>query len=257
MRAKDEFVLMREANDTEKYKIKLLSFFLYVPVAQLSSVTFSEIERVLASKSVAMHYRAIEIRNVNLTAGKEEYNSDNLFLSDCPCRIVICFVEAKNKLGSYDRNPFDFQRSWEYTVPDSDNSEVQISEREKYLEKKLLDFEKQLEYFKNCVSFVQENEIPTASKGKGKKKNDQSHDSNIFERLRSSFSGPRNENEDSSLRSEPRQSSSQSNRSTPPPPYPDQSQSTATKKTVYIKQVELFLNGAPLDQVDCRETGNV
>ena len=91
---------MREASDTDDYDVKLLSCFLYVPVAQLSSTTFSEIERVLTNKSVAIHYRKIEIRTVDLTPGKEEYNSENLFSSDLPCRIVLCFVEANNKNGA-------------------------------------------------------------------------------------------------------------------------------------------------------------
>jgi len=55
VRAKDDFCIYKEDADTDDYKIKLLSCFLYVPVAQLSSTTFSEIERVLTAKSVAIH----------------------------------------------------------------------------------------------------------------------------------------------------------------------------------------------------------
>ena len=136
-------MLLRQSTDTDTYKLKLLSCFLYVPIAQLSSVSFSEIERVLTSKSVAIHYRKIEIRMLSLSAGKEEYNSENLFASDCPCRIVICFLKSKNKTGSYDLNPFDFRRSWEVTVNSVSSQDPAVTEREKYLEKKLLDFEKQ------------------------------------------------------------------------------------------------------------------
>ena len=258
VRAKDEFVILRESTDKDIYKVKLLSCFLYVPVAQLSSGTFSEIERVLSTKSTAIHYRKIEIRNVSLIKGKEEYNSDNLFLSDCPCRIVICFIESKNKTGSFDLNPFDFKRSWKVTVNSSLESS-QVSERERYLEKRLLDFEKQLAYFKSCVTLVQVNETDSSSKGKGRGKKSNNTpaadgSSSIFERLRSSFSGP-NENETDSVRSEPRQSSSRSNVSTPPPPYGTIDDTGATTKTIYIKQVQLLLNGAPLDQVESRETG--
>ena len=90
---------MKDPTDNENYKVKLLSCFLYMPIAQLSSTTFSEIERVLTSKTVAIHYRKIEIRTLSLVAGKEEYNSENLFSSDCPCRIVICFIESKTNVS--------------------------------------------------------------------------------------------------------------------------------------------------------------
>ena len=86
VRSSDDFVLMKDSSDTTNYKVKLLSCFLYVPIAQLSSLTFSEIEKVLVAKSVAIHYRKIEMRQLSLIAGKEEYNSENLFPSDLPCR---------------------------------------------------------------------------------------------------------------------------------------------------------------------------
>ena len=240
---------MREKTDTEAYQVKLLSCFLYVPVAQLSSTSFSEIERVLTSKSVALHYRKIEIRNLNLVAGKEEYNSDNLFTTDCPCRIIICFIESKNKTGSLDLNPFDFKRSWQVTSSVSSPSD-HLSEKEIFLEKKLLDFEKQLAFFKSCVNLVSVDETNTQSKGKGRgKKSKPTEDpipsTSLFNRLRSSFSGPQQDaqSEHSEGQSEASASSSA------PPTYLE-----ATTKTIYIKQVQLLLNGTPLDQIDCRET---
>lgn len=254
---------MKQATDTEKYKFKILNCFLYVPIAQLSSTTFSEIERVLTSKSVAIHYRKIEIRNISLVAGKEEYNSESLFASDCPCRIVICFLESKKKTGSPLLNPFDFRRSWTVTVS-SNADEVQVSQREKYLEEKLLDFEKQLAFFKSCVTLasIDETTTQTSTKGKGRgKRSDQTQQqpqppsqSSFFDRFRTSFSGPSGANADSqSVHSEQQSTSHQSQHSgNDPPSYAD---ATATTKTVYIKQVDLLLNGAPLDQLDTRETG--
>jgi hypothetical protein len=251
---------MREATDTENYKIKLLSCFLYVPVAQLSSATFSEIERVLTAKSVAIHYRKIEIRNISLVAGKEEYNSENLFSNDLPCRIVICFIQSKNKTGDLNLNPFDFRRKWKYTV-NSQQEQSHISEREKFLEQKLLDFEKQLAFFKSCVTLVAVDETqPQTSKGKGrgKKTTTQSEGDqpSFFTRLRSSFSDPTATQDNQSVYSDTEApgTSSQTGSEPQPPPY---SSLEATEKTVYIKQVDLLLNGASLDQIDTRETGNL
>ena len=247
---------MREKTDTEAYQVKLLSCFLYVPVAQLSLTAFSEIERVLTSKSVAIHYRKIEIRNLNLVAGKEEYHSDNLFTTDCPCRVIICFIESKNKTGSLDLNPFDFKRSWQVTTS-SVTSNEQLSEKERFLEQKLLDFERQLSYFKSCVNLVSVDETATNSqvkgKGRGKKSKPTETESpvpstSIFNRLRSSFSAPQQDTQ-----SEHSEGQSEASGISSPPP-PSYWEATATTKTIFIKQVQLLLNGTPLDQIDCRET---
>ena len=237
---------------------------MYVPVAQLSSTTFTEIERVLTTKNVAIHYRRVEIRNISLVSGKEEYNSENLFSSDCPCRIVICFVESKNKTGNIHLNPFEFRRKWTVTVSESAETS-HLSERERFLEKKLLDFEKQLAFFKSCVTLVPVGDppptsTPSTSKGKGRgKKSNQTDEiaetppqsSSFLDRFRSSFSAPQTQ-EDERNSVHGASTSSQSNISSPP----GYSEAVgATTKTVYIKQVELLLNGAPLDQIETRKTG--
>ena len=257
---------MKDPTDNENYKVKLLSCFLYMPIAQLSSTTFSEIERVLTSKTVAIHYRKIEIRTLSLVAGKEEYNSENLFSSDCPSRIVICFIESKNKTGSPTLNPFHFKRAWTVTV--SANAEdTHGTERERYLEQKLLDFEKQLAFFKSCVTLVSVDESPTTSKGKGRGKRsapatqaEPQSQSSFFDRFRPSFSAP-NAGTNSDNQSEAGASTSrQSASSNEPPSYTQATQGAqagGTEKTVFIKQVDLLLNGAPLDQLDSRETGKI
>ena len=267
-RSSDEFLLLTPDADTETYKVKLLSCFLYVPVAQLSSTTFTEIERVLTTKNVAIHYRKVEVRNISFVSGKEEYNSENLFSSDCPCRIVICFIESKNKTGNIHLNPFEFRRKWTVTV--SEGTEVsQASERERFLERKLLDFEKQLAFFKSCVTLVPVGDTPASApstskgKGRGKKSNptvpetptQATQGSSFLDRFRSSFSGPsvlQPEQSDERNSVHGASTSSQSNASSPP----GYSEAVgATTKTVYIKQVELLLNGAPLDQIETRKTG--
>ena len=111
-RSDDAFVIMSLATDTEKYKLKILNISLFVPVAQLSSQVFQEINSILVRKNepkaVGIHYRRIEVRPISLPRNKEEYNSDGLFTdSDLPCKIVICFVKTKNKVGDYQTNPFD------------------------------------------------------------------------------------------------------------------------------------------------------
>ena len=258
-RADDAFVLLRQKGDTENYQLKVLNCNLYVPIAQLAAPTYNELSRLLTERSVPLHFRRIEIIPLSLNSGKEEYNSDNLFPSEIPCRIVIAFVVSKNKTGSYDTNPFEFNRKWKVKVqvnkPQStDALSTNLSEREKQLEAKVLEFQRQLELFKSCLD---PNLLSSASKtsknsGRGRKNRSDS----IFTRLRQSLGG---QDETRSLTSENsvRPSTSCGQEASLPPRYSDIEEPTLpsaeVEKTIYIKAVELFLNGAPLDQIDTRK----
>ena len=87
-RADDAFVILSQEGDNEKYKLKILNIALFVPVAQLSSSVFSQINSIMTSKSdpkaIGIHYRRVEVRPFSLPRNKLEYNSDGLFCdSDC------------------------------------------------------------------------------------------------------------------------------------------------------------------------------
>ena len=111
-RSDDSFIIMSKADDEEKYRMKILNIALFVPVAQLSSAVFQEINTIMTRKNepkaIGIHYRRIEVRPISLPRNKEEYNSDGLFTdSDLPCKIVICFVETGSKIGNFHKNPFE------------------------------------------------------------------------------------------------------------------------------------------------------
>jgi hypothetical protein len=103
-KSENNFVIMKQKGDTEKYKLKFLNICLYVPVAQLSQTVFNEISSVLSRKEepneIALHHRRIEVRPITIVKNKIEFYSDSLFPeSDLPCRIVLCFIETDAKNG--------------------------------------------------------------------------------------------------------------------------------------------------------------
>ena len=111
-RSDDAFIFMTLDADDEKYRLKILNIALFVPVAQLSSQVFSEINSIMTRKNepkaIGIHYRRTEVRPISLPRNQEKYNSDGLFTdSDLPCKIVLCFVKTKSKIGDYHTNPFD------------------------------------------------------------------------------------------------------------------------------------------------------
>ena len=151
-RADDSFVIFSKADDTEKYKLKILNISLYVPVAQLAAPVFHELNSILTRKNepkaVGIHYRRLEVRPYSMARNKVEYNSDGLFCDEeIPCRLVIGFVLTKSKVGDRHLNPFEFARSWSVEVPNTNEIQRSLSEREIYLEQKLLAIEAKFQSF--------------------------------------------------------------------------------------------------------------
>lgn len=88
-RTSDEFFLLTQETDTEKYKVKILNIALYVPVAQLSQTVYNQISTLHAKQDVAIHFRRLEVRPFSLNRNSEEYNSNNLFVEEIPCRLIL------------------------------------------------------------------------------------------------------------------------------------------------------------------------
>jgi hypothetical protein len=113
-RSSDEFFILSQSTDTEKYKVKILNICLIVPVAQLSQTVYNQISTLHAKEDVAIHYRRLEVRPFSLNRNSEEFNSNNLFVEEIPCRIAICFIETSSKNGKYHANPFNFVSIQQY-----------------------------------------------------------------------------------------------------------------------------------------------
>lgn len=223
-KAPSAFVLTKPSSDSEKYIFKINAVNLYVPVAQLSLPVFNQLNSLHAEKSVSIHYRKTEVREVPLPKDKVEYVSDNLFPDDVPCRIVVCLIKNDRKLGNY-QNPYDFRRHWEVvsraqTVTENDDNVLR--ERISQLEQTLSMF------LEDSVS------EPSPSRGKGKGKRSTSFAKQLMNRFRQS----RPEDDGAST------SSHASSQPSLPPPYTEV-QVDATKR-IYVRKIELLLNGSPL-----------
>jgi len=188
-RASDDFVLMKAATDTEDYQLELLHCNLFVPIAQLSTALFSEIGSTFAHRSISLHFRRVEVRQISLPREKEEYCSDILFTDDMPCRIVVCFIPSKNKTGEQTSNPFDFQRSW--PIPPKEE-ETDNTSRERQLEQKLNSMQEKLQRFESFLDLDDEmlrqiEEFQSSKKstsGRGKRSQSFQGPSTFFGRLR-------------------------------------------------------------------------
>jgi len=250
-RSRDDFLLMKKSDDTENYKLELLECNLFIPIAQLSAPLFSEIGSAFSHQSINIHFRRIEIRPISLPKDKEEYSSDLLFQDDMPCRIVICFIESKNKTGDQTLNPFDFQRHWKKVSLGQGHANLELSLRERLLEEKLNAMQQKLDKFQSFLDLDSEmlrqiEEFQANRKspsGRGKRSQSFQGSSSIFTRLRNTFTTEQQEI------SSPTPSTSRGTR-TPPPTYEETESNLNATINVHVKRVCLELNGAPVDQID-------
>lgn len=133
-------------------------------------------------------------------------------------------------MGNYE-NPFEFRRSWDVATEVEES--VSVQSREQILEEKLNRLERTLQRVLENQAFDKASE--STSKGKGKGKNTRS----FLSRFRRTEDQISSHSDDSEERPPPYTENDESH-GYGPPPGPVQ-----TKK-IYVKKVELLLNGAPL-----------
>lgn len=135
-------------------------------------------------------------------------------------------------MGNY-KNPFEFRRHWD--VPAA-QANFLVQNREQFLEEKLNQLERTLQLV------IERNSTAASSKGKGRgKRSNNQPGSSFLNRLRN-FQ-PR----------QPSSSSENSDSQDEPPPYSERDEpgpfgppGPVVTKRIFIKKVELLLNGAPL-----------
>jgi len=141
-------------------------------------------------------------------------------------------MKNERKLGNYE-NPYEFRRFWDVAKV---GIEFLHMNREQFLEAKLQNLERTLQ-------LVLEGQTSLIGKGKGRGKRSQpnaSNSSSFFGRFRSS----------QNTQNEPSTSSSTSNiEDDDPPPYDDIQGDT---KRIFVRKIELLLNGSPLGMNNVR-----
>lgn len=116
-RSSDEFFLMCDAADSEKYKAIITTCNLYVPVAWMQLEMLRELEVRLPKETVKYHFRRWSVRQMGIPRNKSDFYSDSLFSeSENPVRIFFMIVESDSYNGNYHKNPFNLARKWSYTV---------------------------------------------------------------------------------------------------------------------------------------------
>ena len=112
-RSRDEFYLLSQESDTEKYKVKLLNVVLYCPIGIMSDRLTQEIYAKWEHTPIKYYYTRTVVKSLTMPLSKAEFLSDNLFPeSEAPVRVFVMLVESDAYLGKLSKSPFAFQRKW-------------------------------------------------------------------------------------------------------------------------------------------------
>lgn len=201
-----------------------------------------------------------------------------------PCRLILVFVDTEAKIGNYNKNPYEFNRKWTYTVEERE-PEIK-SHSEQSFEDRMQKLEKQFELFSKQYARDIESDTDTQSTSNQSQSDESQINSQPIQptnelisleakkRLRSFFNS-RVQSESSQF--DPTFSCENFERQSENPPTPAPSSRTRsqgsftsdsfhtpnssfgaklkkTTKTVFIQKIEVLLNSTPIDQIEDNQT---
>lgn len=236
-RSSDEFVLMKKPTDNEKYKVKFKKISLYIPIGHLAEGVYHEFNSLLTktidNKPVVIPYRKIEIFPVTIPRNSAVYHSQLLFSDDMPVRVVIVFLESSRKTGEYSTNPFYFKRKWTVKkLQTEEASQNESSDETIALKRRLAEIEQ-----------LNRELISRLEKGKGPKRGK----STRGRATRSSQPFPAPSTSQGKYVEFYEDTGSVTSGNSTTDSFRDVGDDT---KDVWLKKVNLILNGAPVDQLE-------
>ena len=99
--------------DTNKYKLLLTSCSLFVKVGTMSEPIYRELSARFEKEDLKYQYRKVIVKAITVPPFNQEFLTGNLFPdSETPFRIHFFLVKSEAKNGSYKTNPFGFYRKW-------------------------------------------------------------------------------------------------------------------------------------------------
>jgi len=151
-RAADDFYLMKNKDDTEKYRAIVTSLNLFVPVAFVQKELMDQFIARWPKEPVHYNFRRHSIMTLSVPRNKLEYYSDKLFPeSENPVRVYFFIVDSEAERGSMIKNPFEFRRKWTGKYDKASGIELQqrleMSRLEQKIELQSRKSEKMLENF--------------------------------------------------------------------------------------------------------------
>ena len=104
----DQFLLM-SFEQAPSYKLQVQEMRWFVRKVELAKNISMAIESTLLKNSIRYPIRRVEVRAVQIDAGRRDTPTTNVFSGQLPRRLIIGLVESGSFHGSYSKSPFRFR----------------------------------------------------------------------------------------------------------------------------------------------------
>src|SRR6266481_3201488 len=107
-RAKDAFCLFSDKADAN-YKVVLTKALLHVTYVKVSPALILAHNTMLQKTTVKYPISPVDIKAFSFGSGLSHINIENMILGQQPKRLIVGMVDSRNFIGSYTRNPYNFE----------------------------------------------------------------------------------------------------------------------------------------------------
>lgn len=203
------------------------------------------------SKPTIIQFRNIQIKCLSIPKNSQTFYSELLFTAEVPARVIVFFVKSSSKAGSQFENPFNFQRKWSVPAGQDEQMSLTPGNNQDFLAEKIRQLEETNRALLESIQGIQK----SLNKGKGKRNaNAPSSCGSLTNNFQSvSLNDLANVGQPESDFYELRSQTSSQRTST----THQESVNVGGTKEVYLKKVDLTINGASIDQVEDKQTEGI
>ena len=109
IKSPDSFHLISGSIPETVYKTKLDHVSLFVRKVRVNPAVSLAHNKVLTSTTAKYPLKRSSIKTFSIPGGQLSTTKDNLFLSQLPTRLIVCFVDSDSFGGVQSKNPFNFK----------------------------------------------------------------------------------------------------------------------------------------------------
>ena len=111
LRNRPEFCLMADEDDAENqtgYQIRIEDAFLRLAKLKINAAILVSHSKIMKEVSAKFPYVKTDLKVANIPSGQSFFTWDSINSSYLPRTAIVAFVESESLVGSYKKNPYNF-----------------------------------------------------------------------------------------------------------------------------------------------------
>ena len=109
IRSSEQFHLLADTTGGLKYKTCIDHISLFVRKVRLNPIVTLAHNKALSTSNAKYPLKRASMKTFSIPAGQLSVTKDNIFVSQLPTRLLVCFVDSDAFNGSYGKSPFNFK----------------------------------------------------------------------------------------------------------------------------------------------------